>query len=347
MPVDVDVQRIPPYDIAWPIQIYDQAPIPNLAEVDINAIPNYTTLKFSEFKKMAAKTTITDVHIETETKAKTWELENDYFDYFYFLQKTSRAITQSKTTSHLSAFSVEITALVDEYVSRRLFPETIDFTDPDNYKVFQGIAGQVVTDFVIEKVRNAIQQTIGDIQYQPGAVLRNLSDVPRLLMRKKNMILTPRCIYPYQAGQSHKGGFEREIITRLLNCSPEVLAFAKLDRKHDLTIAYRDDRGIQRKYEPDFVVKTADKIFLFEAKGDHLIDDPITAIKAQAAVSWCKSASTVAPPNQQPQEWEYIILKQSIFDANLGASFTALLPIMRQQRDRLVAKLYGTLGLEV
>jgi type III restriction enzyme len=347
MPVDVDVQRIPPYDIAWPIQIYDQAPIPNLAEVDINAIPNYTTLKFSEFKKMAAKTTITDVHIETETKAKTWELENDYFDYFYFLQKTSRAITQSKTTSHLSAFSVEITALVDEYVSRRLFPETIDFTDPDNYKVFQGIAGQVVTDFVIEKVRNAIQQTIGDIQYQPGAVLRNLSDVPRLLMRKKNMILTPRCIYPYQAGQSHKGGFEREIITRLLNCSPEVLAFAKLDRKHDLTIAYRDDRGIQRKYEPDFVVKTADKIFLFEAKGDHLIDDPITAIKAQAAVSWCKSASTVAPLNQQPQEWEYIILKQSIFDANTGASFTALLPIMRQQRDRLVAKLYGTLGLEV
>ena len=159
-------------------------------------------------------------------------------------------------------------------MSRRLFKEEIDFTDPDNYKVFQGISGQQVTDFVTRKVRAAIQQTIGDIQYQPGARWRKLSDVPRLLMREKNMVLTPRCIYPNQAVQGdNKGGFERDIINQVLIPShAEVLAFAKLNRKHDLTIPYRDDRGIQRKYEPDFVVKTADKMFLSEAKGDYLIN---------------------------------------------------------------------------
>ena len=168
-------------------------------------------------------------------------------------------------------------------------------------------------------------------------------------MREKNMVLTPRCIYPNQAVQGdNKGGFERDIINQVLIPShAEVLAFAKLDRKHDLTIPYRDDRGIQRKYEPDFVVKTADKMFLSEAKGDYLINDPSIAIKTQAAVSWCKSASTVTPPNGQPQAWEYIMLKQSVFDANPGASFRELLPTMRQQRDELLVKLYGTLGIEV
>jgi type III restriction enzyme len=348
--VDADSTRIPLYDIAWPVQFFDETPIPNLAEVDINSIDAYPMIiKFAEFKKMATKTTITDVHIETDTKAKTWELENDYFDYFYFLQKVSRAITQSRNTSHLTSLSAEIAALVDEYVSRRLFKEEIDFTDPDNYKVFQGISGQQVTDFVTRKVRAAIQQTIGDIQYQPGARWRKLSDVPRLLMREKNMVLTPRCIYPNQAVQGdNKGGFERDIINQVLIPShAEVLAFAKLHRKHDLTIPYRDDRGIQRKYEPDFVVKTADKMFLSEAKGDYLINDPSIALKTQAAVSWCKSASTVTQPNGQPQAWEYIMLKQSVFDANPGASFRELLPTMRQQRDELLVKLYGTLGIEV
>ena len=107
--VDADSTRIPLYDIAWPVQIFDEIPIPNLAEVDINSIPAYPMIiKFAEFKKMATKTTITDVHIETDTKAKTWELENDYFDYFYFLQKVSRAITQSRNTSHLTSLSAEI-----------------------------------------------------------------------------------------------------------------------------------------------------------------------------------------------------------------------------------------------
>jgi len=90
-------------------------------------------------------------------------------------------------------------------------------------------------------------------------------------------------------------------------------------------------------------------MFLFETKGDHLIDDPNTALKAQAAVAWCKAASTVKSPREQPQpqEWEYIILRQSVFTANEGVSFSALLPIMRQERESLLAGLYGALGLQI
>ena len=51
--------------------------------------------------------------------------------------------------------------------------------------------------------------------------------------------------------------------------------------------------------------------------------------------------------NSQPQEWEYLILKQSVFEANEGASFNALLPLMKQERDAIIAGLYGELGLNI
>ena len=125
-----------------------------------------------------------------------------------------------------------------------------------------------------------------------------------------------------------------------------MLAFCKLERKHDLIIKYRDEKGIQRNYELDFLVKTAERMFIFETKGDHLMDST-TALKAQSAVAWCKAASTVKPPYNQPQEWEYLLLKQSVFDANQGSSFSALLPLMRMEREALIAGLYGALGLQI
>ena len=348
IPVDADVERIPKYNLSWAVQLFDDAPIPNLNEIDVDKLGHYQTT-FEIQKDVSAKATITDVHAETKTKAKTWDLDNETFDYSYLLQQIARSVTQTKYTKHLSSLSAEITALADEYISRRLFTKAIDFTDPDNYIVFQGLGGQRLIDFVKDQILGAIAQVTDDLQYQPGAVWRSLADVPRLLMRQKNMVTVQRCIYLYQGVQSNKGGFEHQVITKLLNPSPEVLAFAKLDRKHDLIIPWRDQRGIQRKYEPDFLVKTAEKMFLFETKGDHLMGDSSTALKAKAAVSWCKSASRVPPAEHinQPQAWEYILLKQSVFNTNEGASFKALLPIMRQETATLVAGLVGELGLQL
>jgi type III restriction enzyme len=88
-------------------------------------------------------------------------------------------------------------------------------------------------------------------------------------------------------------------------------------------------------------------MFLFEAKGDHLITQYDTALKAQAAMAWCQSASSVKIPSKnQPQKWEYIILKESVFNANEGSSFNALLSFMRQEVIALTAGLYRELGLQ-
>jgi type III restriction enzyme len=68
-------------------------------------------------------------------------------------------------------------------------------------------------------------------------------------------------------------------------------------------------------------------------------------LKAKAAKHWCASISGVAPPAglDQPRLWEYLVLPESLYRANEGASFTALLPLMRQECQTLVAAEKGEL----
>ena len=40
---------------------------------------------------------------------------------------------------------------------------------------------------------------------------------------------------------------------------------------------------------------------------------------------------------------EYLLLAESVYRANEGASFSALLPLMRQTRDQVIASDQGTL----
>lgn len=70
-----------------------------------------------------------------------------------------------------------------------------------------------------------------------------------------------------------------------LNKSAEVLAYAKLDKKHGLVIPYRDGRGILRKYEPDFIIKTLEKMYLVETKAKKDMELSYTKLKAKAGIN--------------------------------------------------------------
>ena len=107
-----------------------------------------------------------------------------------------------------------------------------------------------------------------------------------------------------------------------------------------LTVAYREPSGLLRNYEVDFLLRTAESCFLLETKNDRDLNAESVAIKARAAKHWCESVSGVRPPLDlpQPEKWEYLLLPESTYRANSGASFTALLPLMRQIRDKVIAQ---------
>ena len=285
---------------------------------------------------MLSKIAITDVHMETGAKAKTWKLDNRYFDYHFFLQQATHAVTTLGRMPLLTGHQAAIAALIDEYVSHYLFGQPIDFTKPENYSVLNFV---LVFDHVVAQIRRAVLQAIEGARYEVRGVWKRLSDLKRIMVRQSRSVETTKCIYPLQSYSAVGGGFERDFMLEVLNPSPEVLAFAKLERKHELFIPYRDEDVIQRRYEVDFLVRTEDAIYLVETKADRDLDKPGVALKARAAQAWCANASTVPPPDDlpQPQRWEYLILSEGLFKENRGLSFEALVPLCRALRDRLIA----------
>ncbi|MDP3296754.1 MAG: DEAD/DEAH box helicase family protein [Thermodesulfovibrionia bacterium] len=337
IPIDAITERIPLYDIAWPIQIFDEGKMPELSQIDIKTLSKYQG-DFKQLKNYLSKLIIQETHVETGVKTKTWKLENDYFDYSFFLRQASKAVSTRGKTSILSAKQAEIAEIIDKYVSEYCFSENIDFSNPENYPILNY---QPVFDHIVETISMAIIKLIEGYKFEvKKGIWGKLSDVPRIMVRESKSVETERSIYPKNGYQPKGGGFERDFMSEVLNSSADVLAFAKLDRRHKLKITYRDETGILRNYEVDFIVKTSDKMYLVETKADKDIDNPNVAVKVQAATAWCEQASLVSPPEdmQQPQEWEYLIVSESLYKNNKGLSFEAFVPLCKGLSDNIIAK---------
>ncbi len=343
IPVDAIPERIGKYDIAWPVQVFDEGRLPELSQIEISKLPKYPT-EFSKLREWLSKLAVQETHVETGKKTKTWKLDNEYFDYSHFLRQASRAVATRGRTSILTAQQAGIAEMIDDYVSEYCFGETIDFTKPENYCVLNYT---LVFDFVVQAVHQTIVKLVQGYKYEVKGVWAKLSEVPRILVRESKSVETDKSIYPKIGYQIKGGGFERDFMAEVLNNSADVLSYSKLDRRHRLKITYRDETGILRNYEVDFAIRTAEKNYLVETKADRDIESPNVAVKARAAVAWCEQASTVKPPQEliQPQEWEYLIISEGLFQHNKGLSFGAFMPLCRALRDKIIAQAESQLFL--
>jgi type III restriction enzyme len=336
--VDAVPSRIPDFDISWPVQVFDQGTFPDLTKIDVSKLPRYSMLTtFGQLKEDLGKLIIQEMHYPTGKRTKTWKFETNVFSYEFFLARAAHAVSEAGKTPVLSGHLADIAQLVDEYASKHVFGEEIDFGDSSNCQVLNY---PVIFDFVVEQVRKAILLELGDIHYQATGRWRKLSDLTRLLLRERTSVETWKSIYPRQGFASKGGGFERDFMLGTLEQSAEVLAYAKLDRRHALLIPYRDEYGILRDYEVDFLVKTAARMYLVETKADKDLEDPTVLLKAKAARSWCETASDLATPDGfvQSAKWDYLVLSEGLFKANPGLGFEAFVPLCREQRDRMIER---------
>jgi len=335
-PVDAIPVRLERFDIGWPIQVYDEGRMPDLSQIDVSQIPRASN-NFNQLQRLLKGLSIQERHVESGKKTKTWKLENEYFDYSYFLRQASRAVAMRGKTSVLTAERARIAELIDDYVSEYYFGEDIDFTRPENYTVLNY---SPIFEDIVQKGHQAVVRLMEGYKYEVKGVWGKLSDVPRVMVRESKSVETDKSIYPRLGFEAKGGGFERDFMLNALNPSAEVLSYAKLDRKHKLKIMYRDETGITRNYEVDFIVKTAGKNYLVETKADRDINNPNVAVKVRAAQAWCEQASTVAPPEglKQEQGWEYLIISESLFKDNRGLGFEALVPMCQALRDKILAQ---------
>ena len=68
-----------------------------------------------------------------------------------------------------------------------------------------------------------------------------------------------------------------------------------------------------KKYEPDFIVETADAIYMCETKAEKDVNDPDVQAKAEAAREFCRRASEFTAQNGG-KPWRYVIIPHTLVD---------------------------------
>lgn len=109
--------------------------------------------------------------------------------------------------------------------------------------------------------------------------------------------------------------FEAEF-SDFLEESGDVAAFIKNAGPQKLIVDYLSNAGRPAMYWPDFIVRlTNGSYLLVETKGQ---SDDTVALKAKAAVEWCKTASGSGVT------WSYVFVSQHLFESNNEFSMEAL-----------------------
>ncbi|MDI6752077.1 MAG: hypothetical protein QME07_04375 [bacterium] len=111
LPIDAIPDRLERFDIAWPTQVFDEGRMPELSQIDIGSLPKYMS-NFRQLKGWLSKLSIQEIHVETGKKTKTWKLDNEYFDYSFFLRQASRAVATRGKTSILTSQQAKIAELM-------------------------------------------------------------------------------------------------------------------------------------------------------------------------------------------------------------------------------------------
>ena len=91
-------------------------------------------------------------------------------------------------------------------------------------------------------------------------------------------------------------------LARVLETDPDVLNWLR-PHPQEFNITYNRNR----RYEPDFVVETADIIYLVEVKGEDKLKDPDVIAKKERGVQYCAVASRWGKANGY-KEWRYLFI---------------------------------------
>jgi type III restriction enzyme len=174
-----------------------------------------------------------------------------------------------------------------------------------------------------------------------NATWRKLSVMKYWRMKKELSVDVRKSIYE-KMPFGHGAGLEKSFVIGVLEKSPEVRSWSKLNDKRGsfhLHIKYLANDGNFKSYFPDFLVKTDKKIYLVETKSDRDFEkDPdvqTKAVNARKMASLFSKVKCTFTDLNQPQDWEYILIPESRFNENINLSFEALASVCKDATDRL------------
>lgn len=225
----------------------------------------------------------------------------------------TRSAKQYSEASHfpmLQTYRPLLTGWLDTYIRHRLFGETMDPLEDENWRVLlvDDVAHGIAGTFATALTEASANQELASAE----VIYRLLSEVTSLNVRSSSAIEVRKCIYPKLPIPSQKGGLERRFIGWADDDS-RIEALVKIhEYRHDfLHRPYLKADGMPSRYSPDFLIRTGDRVYVVETKAQSALSDENVQRKQRAAIGWCEQINMLPAEQRDNREWYYVILGEA------------------------------------
>ena len=322
------------YDFQWPVILHDSIDEFEDAEIALDDLEPFTMYPLPLLRKFLAKEGETFVSQESLTKTTfgKYKVTANLFNasgYNEYLQKLLRVVTLRFENCRRQGFptiqinGAQTVQVMDWYIREKLFSAPFNPFQGNDWKILLAKDG-IVTKHIVEQFAVAIYKMQNRLTTINAEVSHtDFSSLRAIKMRESYSMEVQKCIYPRLGYPSHGGGLEKAFI-EFLDRDDEVERFLKINENgHSFAIIFyvRKD-GLMATYHPDFIVATADKVYLIETKGDDKVDDVNVRQKQTATVEWIKKINALEPGDRMNRTWEYVLVGESVFYSLSGSGAT-------------------------
>lgn len=316
------------YDLYWPVIIKESEESLTDGEFGIDKLESFTIYSLEDLKKFFNKKGEQFVAEELIVKTRFGEYSvdaalfksesyNEYLEKILNIVVNRMARISTRKTKLFPAMQINNLALVkavDLFIKTKLFGQPFDPMIDNNWKVLLMKNG-VVTEHIIKEIGKVIFEMQNAVDVEEARIeKRFFSDVPELRMRENYSIDIVKTIYEKLRYPSNKGGFEKDFM-EYADSDSKVKAIMKVDEYYHnfANLTYVRNDGFLSLYLPDFIVKTAEKVYVIEIKSDKDLNDINVKQKQLATLDWVKRVNQLKNDDRMNREWQYILLGETHF----------------------------------
>jgi type III restriction enzyme len=230
------------------------------------------------------------------------------------ITKSAKQYSEISRFPFLQAYRPMLAEWLNVYIHRRLFDGDFDPLEDENWRILliDDIANRIAGTFASALIDTATNQSIEVAE----VVYRRFSEVKTISVREHSAVDVTKCIYAKLPIPTKAGGLERTFILWADNDS-KIEALIKVhEYRHDfMRRPYLKADGMPGSYSPDFVVRTAEAVYIVETKAQTALSDENVARKKRAALSWMDQISNLSEELRLNRTWHYVLLgEDSVYD---------------------------------
>ncbi len=318
------------YDFAIPFILREAEDALAHAPIDVAALAPFTAMGRAELARLVGQgDTFASQDLQSRTLFGSYTVDGAVMNvsgYNEWLSRMTRRIGQAlsgplpkggRAADHvrdpyLQVGTEQLAAALDDYVRERLFGPAFEPFQDEQWRLLllQPVVDHAVKVFALALVRSEEHHALGETEVRH----RRLSEVPKLMVRESSSLAVRKCVYERLPYPARSGGLERAFIV-WADADAGIEAFCKVhEQRHDFArLRYVRDDGLAAFYSPDFLVRTAEAVFLVETKAQQQVAHPNVQRKLRAAAAWCARINALPDDRRGGRVWHYALVGEELF----------------------------------